>query len=136
MAGYKIIEQSLKTDTCLECGTVFYGRANKVFCCESCKNRYHNRRRQELRNMKMRLETILGRNYSILSDLISMNRFSVSRQELLMMGYRPEYVTSVCREGRRELYSCYDISFYLTPAKICNIHRVPICVRPGMTSKR
>lgn len=124
MADYRIIDESLKIDACLECGTLFYGRLNKRFCCDACKNRYHNRKQQEIRRVKLRMRTILERNYSILSSLLSMNLFSINRQELLLLGYNMDCMTTLCKVGRHEQCSCYDIAFYRTQTRIYNIHRV------------
>ena len=109
MTDYKIIDQSLKIDSCLECGTIFYGRTNKVFCCEACKNRYHNRKYQEIRNVKLRVRHILEKNYTILSGLVSDKISSIGRDELMLKGFNPEYVTGCMRMNKRELCYCYDI---------------------------
>ncbi len=124
MAEYKIIENSDTNGTsCLECGTTLYGRANKRFCCESCKNRYHNKRYQAERNLKLRIKTVLDRNYSILSSLVSGNVYSVDRQDLQLMGFNIDYMTAFSKIHNRECCSCYDISFIRTPTRIYNIRR-------------
>lgn len=124
MAEYKIIGDSDTNGTsCLECGTTLYGRANKRFCCESCKNRYHNKRYQAERNLKLRIKTVLDRNYSILSSLVSGNVYSVERQDLQLMGFNIDYMTAFSKIHNRECCSCYDISFIRTPTRIYNIHR-------------
>lgn len=124
MAEYKIIGDAETNGTsCLECGTTLYGRANKRFCCESCKNRYHNKRYQAERNLKLRIKTILDRNYSILTSLISGKVYSVDRQDLQLMGFNIDYMTAFVKINKRECCSCYDISFVRTPSRIYNIHR-------------
>lgn len=124
MTDYKIIDQSLKIDSCLECGTIFYGRTNKVFCCEACKNRYHNRKYQETRNVKLRIRHILEKNYTILSGLVSDKISSIGRDELMLKGFNPEYVTGCMRMNKRELCYCYDIAFVRTPSRIYNLRRI------------
>ena len=114
MGKYSIIGEAVKTETCLECGVVFYGPPNKKFCCDSCRNKYHNREHQEIRNMKLRTHTILEKNYRILSDLLANNVLAIDRGELYMMGYTPGYLTSVIRTRTHEQCTCYDISFRRT----------------------
>ena len=97
MGKYSIIGEAAKTETCLECGVVFYGLPNKKFCCDTCRNKYHNREHQEIRNVKLRTHTILEKNYRILSDLLANNVLAIDRGELYMMGYTPGYLTSVIR---------------------------------------
>ncbi len=124
MTEYKIIGDSdTNGPSCLECGTTLYGRANKRFCCESCKNRYHNKRYQAERNLKLRIKTVLDRNYSILSSLVSGNVYSVERQDLQLLGFNIDYMTAFSKIHNRECCSCYDISFIRTPTRIYNIHR-------------
>lgn len=124
MGKYNIIGEDTRTETCLECGTVFYGPPNKKFCCDSCRNRYHNREHQGMRNVKLRTHTILDKNYRILSDLLANNILAIDRGDLYMMGYTPGYLTSVIRTRTHEQCTCYDISFRRTETKVCNIHKI------------
>lgn len=124
MGKYSIIGEAAKTETCLECGVVFYGPPNKKFCCDTCWNKYHNREHQEVRNMKLRTHTILEKNYRILSDLLANNVLAIDRGELYMMGYTPGYLTSVIRTRTHEQCTCYDISFRRTETRVCNIHKI------------
>ena len=110
MGKYSIIGEAVKTETCLECGVVFYGP--------------HNRGHQEIRNMKLRTHTILEKNYRILSDLLANNVLAIDRGELYMMGYTPGYLTSVIRTRTHEQCTCYDISFRRTETRVCNIHKI------------
>lgn len=121
---YRIPEQSPAAERCLECGEVYYGRPNQKFCCESCKNRYNNRRTQSSRNARLRINTILEHNYSILSELVRNNRFSVSVVELSVLGYDLDYVTFNSRINRHDHCGCYDISFVRTTTRIYNIRKV------------
>lgn len=123
MAEYRLIKDFPGMETCLECGTAFYGRANRKFCCEACKNRYHNKRYQDIRNTKLRVRNTLERNYRILTGLLSENRLSADIAELSLLGYSPGYVTSYHKAGSRMQCSCYDIVFTVTAGKICRIHR-------------
>ncbi len=127
MTDYKIIEQTeTGRSNCLECGSVLYGRADKRFCCESCKNRYHNKRYQAERNLKLRVKTILDRNYAILSSLISEKIISVCRLDLQQMGFNIDYMTAFAKINKHECCSCYDITFVRTPSRIYDIRKVSL----------
>lgn len=127
MTDYKIIEQTeTGRSNCLECGSVLYGRADKRFCCESCKNRYHNKRYQAERNLKLRVKTILDRNYAILSSLISEKIISVCRLDLQQMGFNIDYMTAFSKINKHECCSCYDITFVRTPSRIYDIRKVSL----------
>ena len=123
MAEYRLIKNFAGVETCLECGAIFYGRANRKFCCDACKNKYHNRHFQDIRNRKLRVRSVLEKNYKILSGLLHENRLSVDFAELSLLGYNPEFVTTFHKTAGRTQCSCYDIMFMISAERIYNIHR-------------
>lgn len=123
MAEYRLIKNFAGVETCLECGAIFYGRSNRKFCCDACKNKYHNRQSQDIRNRKLRVKTVLEKNYKILSGLLQENRLSVDLAELSLLGYNPEFVTTFRKTAGRTWCSCYDIMFMISSERIYNIHR-------------
>ena len=46
--------------------------------------------------------------------------------ELLMMGFRPEYMTSCTRESRFVECRCYEISYRLSAARIFGLKTIPV----------
>ena len=124
MTGYKILDRLHERGTCLECGETYYGRPNQKFCSETCKNRFNNKKAQDIRNTKLRINTILERNYAILSSLIKENRYSISLFDLSAMGYKIDYMTFNCKLNRHDQCGCYDISYIRAPTRIYNIRRV------------
>ena len=67
MAEYRLIKNFAGVETCLECGAIFYGRSNRKFCCDACKNKYHNRHFQDIRNRKLRVKSVLAVSYTHLT---------------------------------------------------------------------
>ena len=67
---------------------------------------------------------ILEKNYTILSGLVSDKISSIGRDELMLKGFNPEYVTGCMRMNKRELCYCYDIAFVRTPSRIYNLRRI------------
>lgn len=125
MADYKIIGEERTQGHCLECGAVIYGgRSDRKYCCDYCKNRHNNRKGHEIRNLKLRVSTILDKNYEILSSLLKEDLHAADRSELALRGYNAEYMTAHTRLARHDRCCCYDISFYLTPTRICRITRL------------
>ena len=109
---------------CLQCGTVidYGGRLGKKFCSSGCKNRYHNYRRSRRRDIAQRsIMGALEKNYDVLDKLLSMEVKSMDRITLAYMGFDPAYVTAYYRIGRRNIYTCFDISYELTPTRIRKI---------------
>lgn len=111
--------------TCLECGSEVYGRTDKKFCCDSCRNRHNNRLRSLGRSITERTIRALNRNHSILEKLLEMNLSSMDTDRLTENGFRPEYMTGLrkTRAGHMEC-RCFDIKYCRTDRKIFNISRI------------
>lgn len=119
---FKIQEEG--EGSCLECGSAFYGRKDKQFCSNGCKNAWHNRLMRERRKFRMEVVTVLSRNYEILEGLLKENRQSAGLAELSALGFDPGFVTGH-RKGRyrHDEYDCFDISYYRSGTKIFNVRR-------------
>ena len=80
---------------CLECGDrIEYGRQDKKFCCETCKNRYNNRRARGSRGIKVKVLSALEKNHNILERVLKLGLDNISVAELRQMGFNFDYVTS------------------------------------------
>lgn len=113
---------------CLECGDpILYGRSDRKFCSDTCKNRYHNRQNHYLRSLQLRVIGALEKNYTILSGLVRSGVTSISLGDLAQLGYNTAYVTSYHKVGRHNEYRCFDIKYCCTSTRIFGIERV----RPG-----
>lgn len=111
--------------SCLECGHELYGRPDKVFCSNSCKNRYNNRKIAAGIRCRNRVIGILKANYAILEKLLDEGRTSVPMGELSALGYNPTYVTGSIKTPRfHEERRCFDILYYQTDSRIFNLHRI------------
>ena len=110
------------TPLCLECGDPLpYGRGDRKFCCEGCKNRYHNREARQYRVRYARTVGILEKNHDILRHLVRIGVRSISKAELVQLGYRPDFVTACSREPRRTVCRCFDIVFRSTETRITHL---------------
>ena len=110
---------------CLECGDVIkFGRPDKKFCCESCKNRYHNRLEKTSRSYRVKVRSTLVRNYEVLNDLVKLGISRMSLFELRAMGYDPQFVTAAIPVGRRTEFMCYDIRFRQTDIQLSHITKI------------
>lgn len=110
--------------SCLECGRELYGRSDKKFCSEECKNRYHNRRHQDSRRIRNRIITDLSSNYEILENLLKMKIKVVSLCDAEAMGFKPAIITGCTKEKGHNEYRCFDIKYCQSPTRIFNIGRV------------
>lgn len=120
---YVIVDE--ERGTCLECGEpLVYGRTDRKFCCDKCKNRYHNRRIRNSRNMKLRVWNALEKNHGILESLIKMDVDAIKLPDLSSLGFNMEYSTSFHKVGRHSQFRCFDILYYMTDSKIFGIRKV------------
>ena len=117
---YRIKEEHPR---CLECGDeIVYGRSDKKFCGVSCRARYHNREAGSSKS-RMRILSILDRNYSILEGLLSLEITSIGNAELGALGFNHEVITSSAKIRGHTEVSCFDIRYFRSETKIFNIHR-------------
>ncbi|MCM1176687.1 MAG: hypothetical protein NC115_06390 [Bacteroidales bacterium] len=121
--GYK---ENHHVPQCLECGdSLEYGRPDRKFCCDTCKNRFNNRKARDTRAKKTRVLNILERNHSILSRLIRLNMTSLSVSELRQLGFDFDYITSFHKNRRHDEYGCFDINVVVMSSRVISITRVP-----------
>ena len=112
---------------CLECGDPLpYGRGDRKFCSDGCRNRFHNRDARRYRVRFTRTVGILQKNHDILKHLIRIGVHSVSKAELVQLGYRLDFVTSYSRERRRTVCHCFDIVFHVTETRLTNVSMDPL----------
>lgn len=110
---------------CLECGDeIVYGRKDKKFCSDNCKNAYHNRRYHYSRALRLRILGTLDRNYSVLEKLLRLKISTISLGDLAQMGYNKEFVTSYHKVGGHDEYRCFDIKYCCSSSKIFRLERV------------
>ena len=55
--------------TCLDCGNVIHGRADKKFCNDLCRNNYNNQLNSNSYNLIRNINNILKRNRRIMEEL-------------------------------------------------------------------
>jgi len=121
--GYKIKD---RTSKCLECGDrIEYGRLDRKFCCDACKNRFNNKKAKNSRIVKMRILHVLNKNYSILDRLIKINVTALTVMQLKQMGFDFDYITSYRKFRRHDEYGCFDISLVIMSSKVISITKMP-----------
>lgn len=111
---------------CLECGAIMYGRNDRKFCCDSCKNHYHNKEATKLRLNILKVGGKLEKNYSILRGLIKNKISSIEIDKIKEMGYDFDFVTSFRKLKGHYEYKCYDIRYYQSAEKIYGIAKIAL----------
>lgn len=120
---YKLKQQ--RGNACLECGDVItYGRRDRKFCSDQCKNKYHNDIEHRRRSVQVKVIKALNKNYRILDSLILEGYESADLVELSQIGFNKDYATSYQKRRGRNEYGCFDIRYCLTPTRLIHIQRV------------
>lgn len=125
---YEIPQQ----ERCLCCGEkIDYRqyRTDRKFCCDRCKNAYHNRMRAHYADVKLKVDGIIEVNYRLLNEMLKLGVTQVSMAEAVAMGFKPQYSTSVSKTRTCMEYCCYDIAYRVSDIRIFNIHRLALTLR-------
>jgi len=99
--------------TCLECGDMLAGRADKKFCDDQCRSHYNNRRNSDATSGMRNVNNILRRNRRILVALVSdAGKRKVARMQLAGRGFDFRYHTHTHTTQKGSTYRlCYDYGY-------------------------
>jgi hypothetical protein len=98
---------------CLECGKAFEGRCDKKFCCDMCRNTYHNRLYRSEKNVISHINNRLAANRRILQNLYTAGLRKVSKNLLEEEKFDFGHFTSSSRSPLgKTTYRCYEFSYY------------------------
>jgi hypothetical protein len=104
------------TRRCLECSKPFFGRSDKKFCSDVCRNACNNRHRS-LTSPRVRvINNILNKNRKILEQNFSngADTIQTTKYRLLEQGFNFNYVTGVSdiKNGSTCFY-CYEFGYQM-----------------------
>ena len=109
---------------CLECGDrLEYGRSDRKFCSDRCRNRYHNRRNYAAAAARIKALNALEKNHDILSAMISGGISSILLSDLVEMGFSPSSCSSCSRYGCHLEYRCFDISYLMSSNRVFRLKK-------------
>jgi len=94
---------------CKNCETEFFGRQDKKFCSDYCRNNYNNRLNSDAYNFVRNINNTLRKNRRILAQLNPTGKTKVHRDKLMANGFNFNYHTNtyVTKAGKT-YYFCYD----------------------------
>lgn len=120
--GKKIVRHMPK---CLQCGQqIKYGRTDKKFCCDACKNRHYNEQTKSSKAFRRKILSNLMANYQILDSLFRTGINSIDIIDAVTMGFIPGVVTSYRRVGKHDEFCCFDIKYIMTRMRIYSISKL------------
>ena len=97
---------------CQSCAQVLYGRLDKKFCDDGCRNNFNNQQ-NSVQNKEIRIiNRVLKRNRAILLAILSVGEkpTKVDREYLFLEGFNFRYMThqEVGSDGQ-SYQICYDV---------------------------
>ncbi|MEP2026545.1 MAG: hypothetical protein ABJH98_01665 [Reichenbachiella sp.] len=99
---------------CSECERPLFGRTDKKFCSDACRNSYNNRVNADATNFVRNVNNALRKNRRILLDLNKGKDSKAHRDQLLRAGFDFDFHTNTRETRTGELfYYCYDQGYQL-----------------------
>ncbi len=97
---------------CLDCGESIYGRVDKKFCSDLCRNNYHNKEQRDENNYIRNVNAVLRRNRKILSELNPNGKMKIHRKKMTNKGFNFNFFTNVYKTKAGKIYYfCYDMGY-------------------------
>lgn len=99
-------------NTCKECGKEIYGRIDKKFCSDYCRNSFHAKNNRDTNNYMRNVNRILRKNRKILETMNPNGKAKVTKDVLLAKGYNFHYHTNTyTTKNGNVYYFCYEHGF-------------------------
>jgi len=94
---------------CPECNRPIFGRADKKFCSDMCRNAFNNKQNGSINNTVRKINGILKKNRRILNDLNPKGKIKISRSKLVNNGFDFNYHTNTYETKEGSIYYfCYE----------------------------
>lgn len=94
---------------CPVCHSPIFGRADKKFCSDQCRNAYNNEKYSLNSPLIQKINRVLKKNYTLLKTLNKSGKTKVNRSKLLQEGFDFNYFTSIYKTKKGNVYFlCYD----------------------------
>ncbi|MBS7334210.1 MAG: hypothetical protein KIG88_11505 [Weeksellaceae bacterium] len=93
---------------CLQCDQRLFGRRDKKFCNDFCRNTFNNQLNKENVEVIRITNNKLKKNHKILRNLLETNKDTVTRTELELLGFDFNLVTSFDLNDGKIFRRVYD----------------------------
>ena len=98
-----------KEKKCPECGRAIFGRVDKKFCSDACRNAHNNRVNADATNYVRNVNNVLRKNRRILAELNINEKTKTHRDKLLQRGFDFNFFTSTYKTKNGHEYKyCYE----------------------------
>lgn len=102
----------MEEKVCLECGSKIFGRMDKKFCSDQCRNAYNNKLNSDGNNYIRNVNNILRKNRRILIELNPHGKAKTHRDRLAEKGFDFNYFTNTyTTKAGATYYFCYEYGY-------------------------
>ncbi len=109
---FSILMPHATSRVCPECDRPVFGRIDKKFCSDACRNAFNNRQNSEQLQLIRNVNSILKKNRKILEEMNPQGKKTTHREEMLKRGFDFQYFTNIHRTKAGDEYRfCYDQGF-------------------------
>ena len=106
---------STTQNKCRTCNKSIIGRTDKKFCSVYCKNQFHINQRSVTKNVAVRIDSYLKRNYAILLEILGdKKKLATTKHQLDKLKYRFKYHTHTELKSKKDFKMVYDIGLHLS----------------------
>ncbi len=114
----KIDGNSLKVAQrlCCVCDKPYYGRSDKIYCDDHCRNRYHAELRKHTKTAAQVKTKIMYKNYAILCLLMAgkQGKIVIKKRELQKQLFDFDVVTGVTNSPLGLKFELFEFSYYFS----------------------
>lgn len=96
---------------CLNCNQPLFGRRDKKFCNDYCRNNYNNQLNRDRVEVVRNTNNRLRKNYRVLEKIVEDKKRSISKNELHFLDFDFKYLTEVEETKTDAIYYVYDIGY-------------------------
>lgn len=101
--------ETIEEKRCPECGKPIFGRVDKKYCSDACRNAFNNKSNSDTTNYVRNVNNILRKNRRILLELNPSGKTTIKKDKMLTLGFNFDFYTNtyLTKEGKEYRY-CYD----------------------------
>lgn len=104
----------MENRSCPECGKAVFGRIDKKFCSDACRNAYNNKANSASTNYMRNVNNTLSKNRRILLELNPSGKTKTNRDKLLKKGFDFDFYTNSYTTEVKDTYRfCYEQGYLL-----------------------
>lgn len=89
---------------CPECGRDIFGRSDKIFCSDYCRNVSHNRENRDSNALMRNINNRLRKNWRILKKLNVRDKTKITRNKLIANDFDFTLFTSIYTTKKGNIY--------------------------------